>query len=414
MDERVYWIWLQSALGVGAPQSASFLAHHLSAKTVYEAQTLSAYPDIVRSLHPEQMGALHAKDLDAAMRTLRAALSQEGWILTPADDEYPEMLRGIYAPPLVLYGRGKPLDLNRLPITAVVGTRSVTENGVYVTRRLAAALAGAGVAVISGGAVGIDSVAVSAALDAGGVCICVQACGLDVDYPQATADMRERLLRSGGMLLSEYPPGEKALSFHFRVRNRLISGIAQATVVTQAPLRSGALITAHWAMEQGRDVFAVPGAVGDPGCEGGNALLQEGAQVALSAEDILHSFDGRFGRAIHYERAAQIQRQVDELSERPVNGIPQARSSSKSNKKDLPTKRETKKFVAEPEAKQAVCPADVSDAAKDIFAQLTAPHTSGELSAALNMPLPKVLVALTELELSGAVSCQAGQRYARV
>ncbi len=415
MDERLYWIWLQTALGVGAPQSGLILSTPLEAKTIFEAGGLSGTEDIDPSLTAAQRTALAKRDLTAAEKALQKTLSLGGWLLTPEDDKYPELLRGVYAPPLVLYGRGTRMDFNRLPIAAVVGTRSATENGVYITRRFAFALASAGVVVVSGGAKGLDSVAVTAAMDAGGVCVCFQACGIDIDYPQSTSDVRRRLLETGGAILTEYPPGERALPYHFRVRNRLISGIADATLVPQAPSRSGSLITAHWALEQGRDVYAVPGALGDPGCEGSNALLREGAQVALEAEDILSSFGRRFGSQIDFSAARQAEKTVDEENDLPFTDIPEPppRPSKRKSSKSSLREEKSPAVSEEPPAEHTACPSGVSEQARRVFEQLSLPMSAGDIALKTDLPLPQVLVCLTELELAGAISCGAGQRYSR-
>ena len=283
MDTRVYWLWLQEALGVGAPQSDSILKMFPTAQAVYEAKQL---PDSME-LSDRQRAALQNHDLSAAKERLRRVLSMGAWLLTPDDVDFPALLRGIYAPPTVLYGKGTCFRVDRLPAVAVVGTRRATPNGTLVTRRLAAGLAAGGAVVVSGGAPGLDCEALTAAMDAGGACISFQACGLDVDYPLATQAVRDRLIREGGMLLSEFPPGVTVRRHHFSIRNRLISGISLGVCVPQAPQKSGALITARFAREQGHDVFAAPGAVGDPLCEGTNELLKDGARLVTCAFYIL-------------------------------------------------------------------------------------------------------------------------------
>ena len=245
IDTRVYWLWLQDAIGVGAPQSDEILRRFKTAKAVYEA------PDdtVWETLTSKQREALRDKNLTAASDYLRKVLKADAWLLTPDDVAYPSLLRAIYAPPLVLYGKGSCFSVELLPTIAVVGSRTASRNGVYVARRIAAGLAAAGVIVVSGGAEGIDDVALTAALDAGGTCISFQAWGIDVSYPRATAGTRERLIRSGGMLLTEFPPGSRAYPGNFHIRNRLISGISMGVFVPQAPEKSGALITARHARE---------------------------------------------------------------------------------------------------------------------------------------------------------------------
>jgi len=206
-------------------------------------------------------------------------------MLTFFDEAYPRHLRTIYDPPPVLFLKGTlmPQDENAV---AVVGSRRTSPYGLTLSRTLAADLARAGVTVVSGLAPGADAAAHWGALEGGGRTIGFAACGLDVPYPSANKDLLQRI-PSQGAILSEYPLGTPPLRQVFQARNRLISGAALATVVVEAPERSGALITADHALEQGRQVFVVPGDPSSPTSKGSNALLREGALPVERANDIL-------------------------------------------------------------------------------------------------------------------------------
>ncbi len=206
-------------------------------------------------------------------------------LVTVRDSEYPTNLRQIYDPPPVLFVRGtlRPEDENAV---AIVGTRRVTPYGRLVSETLARDLAARGLTVVSGLAMGADAAAHRGALSAGGRTIGVLACGIDVPYPRETMELREQAVTRGAVV-SEVPLGTPARKERFAARNRLISGLSLGVVVTEAPERSGALITANLAANQGRQVFAVPGSVNSEFSRGTHALLKDGAQLVESVEDIL-------------------------------------------------------------------------------------------------------------------------------
>lgn len=406
MDERVYWLWLQHALGVGAAESEPLLYAYGNAKAVYEAATVS--PDI--PLKPGQRKALKDKDLTEAAALLRETEDLGAWVMTPDDEEYAALFGGMYAPPVVLYGKGERIDVSDAPAVAVVGTRKCDENGIVVTRRLAAGLAAAGAIVVTGGAEGLDSQALIGALDEGGRCISFQACGIDVEYPRSVAPLRKRLLQSGGMLLTEFPLGLPAHRHHFRIRNRLISAAARGTLVTQAPYPSGAVMTANWAREQGRDVFAVPGTVGVACCEGSNALLKEGAKLVTNTADVLIEYIDCYAVPLNFEAAAAAEdraakrRWHERLDEKNMLAPPP--------QEEAPAKTVLKVAEAPKEVTYAPCPAAATPDMKQVYEALSGEgKTAAELAKATALPLHAVLAALTKLEIYKAVSCEAGQRY---
>lgn len=201
------------------------------------------------------------------------------------DPAYPEMLRRIFDPPPGLFVRGKLPPPDSLAV-AVVGTRRPTPYGLAVAEKISLELARAGIVVVSGLARGIDSAAHQGALDAAGPTVAVLGCGVDVVYPPENRRLAEKIAAAGAVV-SEYPPGTKPEPWHFPVRNRIISGMAKATVVVEAGERSGALITADLALEQGRDVLAVPGNASSPVSKGPNRLIKQGARLVEDVADIL-------------------------------------------------------------------------------------------------------------------------------
>jgi DNA processing protein len=201
---------------------------------------------------------------------------------------YPPLLAELHDPPARLYLRGGPAEILARPSVAIVGARSCSPYGAQVARELARELAGAGVVVVSGLARGVDGEAHRGALAAGGLTVAVLGCGIDRDYPRAHADLARRVSENG-LVVSEYPPGIEPSPWRFPARNRLVAGLAGATVVVEARRRSGALITADFALELGRDVFAVPGEITSGLSEGTNDLIRQGAIPLLAAADVFEA-----------------------------------------------------------------------------------------------------------------------------
>jgi DNA processing protein len=199
---------------------------------------------------------------------------------------YPPQLAELHDPPSRLYLRGGPAGLLAKPSVAIVGARSCSPYGAQVAREVAQSLAAAGLVVVSGVARGVDAEAHRGALAAGGLTVAVLGCGIDRDYPRAHAELSRRIAENG-LVVSEYPPGVEPSPWRFPARNRIIAGLAQATVVVEARERSGALITADFALELGREVFAAPGEITSALSAGTNDLLRQGATPLLSAEDVL-------------------------------------------------------------------------------------------------------------------------------
>lgn len=231
--------------------------------------------------------------------------------------EYPPPLREIYDPPFLLYYRGR-LPRAETPAVAMVGTRRPTGAAAGAAFRLSWELASRGIPIVSGLARGVDRAAHEGALRAGGTTIAVMGSGIDSIYPRENRKLAEQILTEGGALLSEYPPGAPALKFHFPQRNRIVSGLARSVVVVQAPARSGALITAEFALEEGRDVFVHRDCLGGPEGAGTAALANDGAPAVSSAEEIFAYWGGVEPSAAPDPSAAV--RPVDDLFPEPSGG----------------------------------------------------------------------------------------------
>jgi DNA processing protein len=285
--ELKYWVALSGIPGVGRVRIAQLKHHFGSLRDAWKA--------------PEgklKQAGLDSRSVDALMN-LRPGISVDAEMeklerrkvraLTYEDPEYPPRLKHIYDYPPVLYIKGT-LPAEDEPCLAVVGTRRPTVYGRQVTEEMVTDLARSGVPIISGLARGIDSVAHRAALDAGGKTVAVFGSGLDIIYPAENAGLAQAIIKQGA-LVSEYPLGVKPKAENFPLRNRIMSGLSLGVLVVEAGERSGALITAQQAVEQNREVFAIPGSILSPGSQGTNRLIQEGAKLVRSYTDILQELN---------------------------------------------------------------------------------------------------------------------------
>lgn len=280
--ERLAWLALASIEGIGARRIAALVSRFGSAPAVLEAGE-SELAD-VDGLNLRTARLVRSANAQAALRLVRDAEHLGQRVLVPSDPEYPPPLRTIPDPPPLLYARGDLL-LGSGRCVAIVGSRNHTRYGGEIAAELGAEVARAGITVVSGMALGLDAVAHAAALDAGGNTIGVLGTGVDQVYPRANAQLFARVL-ARGMLLSEYPPGDRGTPGAFPRRNRLISGLSGALVVVEAAEDSGTLITVNCALEQGRDVYAVPGPINSPTSRGTNRLIRDGAVPILEPGDL--------------------------------------------------------------------------------------------------------------------------------
>lgn len=256
-------------------------------------------PSPVRGLSTKaarQLHALHSRRdeaVAAADKTLRWCRENQVHCLTLLDKDYPPLLKEIAGAPPLLFVQGDPLLLS-LPQLAMVGSRSASPQGVRTAEQFAGALAAHGFAITSGLALGIDAAAHRGALLSGKT-VAVLGTGVDVVYPRQHRQLYQQIVDQGGAIVSEFPPGTAPLPSHFPRRNRLISGLSLGVLVVEAALRSGSLITARYALEQGREVFAIPGSIHNPLSKGNHQLLKEGASLVESAADIVVQLGGMLG-----------------------------------------------------------------------------------------------------------------------
>jgi DNA processing protein len=284
-DERAAWLRLLLTDGVGPVAARRLLAAFGSAPAVFDA-TAAAWREVVGRAAAEAIARAPA-DFDTSVAAteqwLAGGADRALWTLGDAD--YPPLLLQLTDPPLLLFAHGDPRWLGP-PALAVVGSRNPTAQGVDTARAFSRALSDAGVVVVSGLALGIDAAAHEGALDGAAGTIAVIGTGPDRVYPARHHALAHRIT-TRGLILSEFVPGTPPLPDHFPRRNRLIAGLSRGTLVVEAALRSGSLITARLASEAGREVFAIPGSIHAPQARGCHQLIRQGAKLVESAQDVL-------------------------------------------------------------------------------------------------------------------------------
>lgn len=296
MSALKFWVWLTEQNRLGGPARQVLLEHFGSPEEVYYAEPRDLLQ--VEGITADQAQALENKSLDRAQSILEECARKDIFLLTAQDALYPQRLKNIYDPPLLLYGRGSMPLFDEEAAVAVVGTRSCSPYGIRTAERFGFEMSKQGGLVVSGLARGIDAASQLGALRAGGLTAAVLGCGVDVVYPPENDRLYEDVAASG-VLLSEYPPGAEPFGWHFPARNRILSGLCLATLVVEAPEKSGALITAATALEQGRDVFAIPGPLDAEGSVGCNRLIRDGAGLATESWDILREYQSRYPHKLH-------------------------------------------------------------------------------------------------------------------
>ena len=388
MSALKYWLWLTELPGLTNQTRLALLRHFPTPEDVYYADPEEVL--LTEGITREQAKLLEDKDCSGADRILADCQRLDLDILTIQDAGYPNRLRNIYDPPCLLYVRGRLPAFDDEASIAVVGTRDCTPYGISSAEKLGYGLAAGGAVVVSGLARGVDSAALRGALRAGGTVTAVLGNGLDVVYPPENRYLYEDVAAAGA-LVSEYPPGTSPEARHFPVRNRIMSGLCVATLVVEAPARSGALITAGTALEQGRDVFAVPGPIDAPASVGCNRLIRDGAGLVTDAWDILGEYEPRFPDKLRREGA----------KETPAVLGYQARQ--KTEPKPVP-----------PSVSISRNDYSLTDDQIRLLRALTEePMLVDDLIELTEIPTRRVLSALTVLEIEHLVTQHSGKRYAR-
>ena len=436
-NETLFSVWLSLCTGVANTEFAPLLEKFGSAYALFCAQESEIDAlDISESLK----GKLNHKNLDQAYGIVEYCHKHGVGILSYTDPAYPSTLRAIKAPPCVLYYKGKLPDFEKRLFISMVGTRSMSEYGKEMAYRISYELASTGAVIVSGMALGIDAACAVGALAAKGCTVAVLGCGIDVVYPKQH-DRLMHAIAEHGLVLTEFPPATPPRGYHFPIRNRIISGLGAGTLVVEADLGSGALITAREAIVQGKDIYAVPGNVGDQNTSGTNALIRDGAAVALGARDILQNYAFLYRDSVDTARLMRAQERSDPdpavfarygvglpAASAPVKSVSEVRAEQKQTQKQSAPKAEkpertqldkTDAAKEQPAKEQHVdnsaeVLAQFSDRQREMFAQIPLDKAiSADWLVRCGYPAHEVMMALTMFEIKGLISSLPGGLYTR-
>ena len=380
--------------GVG-PKTVQFLIGILGSAE----KVLNATPSELKKiegLSSKSQSSLHQKQLGCPLERELELIQEYGCqIITFYDEAYPPLLKEIDTPPLLLYVRGE-LKSEDAFSTAIVGSRNAKDYGRKVSYQLAHQLVNRGMTVISGFAKGIDTCAHRGALEAGGRTIAVLGNGLSLIYPAGNKDLVERVVESGA-LISEFPMGMKPMSRNFPIRNRIISGLSIGTVVVEASNRSGALITARHAIEQGREVFAVPGEIFSELSTGTHSLIDKGAKLISTVDDLINALPQHTIRQISTLKPVTSQEKKADISQVP----------------EVPKNTEKSTVETQTEVKPIVPPPDLTADEKTIFDASEIPSSHIDtIVRTTQLPISQVSSVLLMLELKGVIQQLPGKQFA--
>ena len=443
-DKILYWIWLSEKCGVASREFGKLVAAHDDPFELYrmDEEEIEHLDGIGRALKER----LCDKSLESAYSILKTCQKEKADIITYSDNRYPARLRSIEDPPVLLYCLGRFPDFNTRLCIGMVGTRKMSEYGMQTSYGISYELASAGVVVVSGMALGIDSVCACGALEAGGDTVAVLGCGISVVYPKEHKKLMQIIARRGAVI-SEYPPSEIAHGYNFPKRNRIISGLCQGSLIIECSVKSGAMITASRAIDQGRELFALPGKVNESNSDGPNLLIRQGANVALKSDDILDHYTFLY-RDVIDRRSHLRAKNTSQVSERALSkyGVSwkkygeryeSGRSSATEedsfvldkNQKSEPqisAFENKEKAVSDTVKEQAAQSEAESIKRNEILASLDSVSqkvyeympsdkrsVTADVIAAQGLDVGDVITALTMLELAGLVSSLPGGAYVR-
>ncbi len=394
MDNSIYWIWLSLAAGPCSTLPQRLInKYDNDIKKIYEEKD---YKDL--KLTPKQTKNLQNKDLETCNEIIKWCKQNKVGVLCYSDDNFPERLRSLPDAPIVLYYIGELYDIDRMLCLAGVGTRDMTSYGRDTAYSFSYDLARAGAIIVSGLATGIDTTCHRACLDAGGKTIAVLGCRISKVYPAINRDIMIEIARKG-LIITEYHPFYHTAPSNFPQRNRIISGLCQGTIVFEADISSGSLITANYALKQGRRVYSLPGKIGDINSLGTNELIRSGAKMVTRASDIIDDY------AFIYSDQINTQRLFDYSPAKKAFDSFIKRRRSESQKPD----RTEKKITAPP--------ADMdTDGLGDLERRIYNAMVFEEPMSVDRLVFPDtefgdIMAALTMLELSGHITAKPGNTF---
>ncbi len=394
MSDMKYWIWLLQVMGSHNIKSGQLIEKYGSVEDAY----LAIKDGKEKSLSKSENKNAKKIRIEQSEKIIEQCERTGVDIITIEDEKYPNRLKGIYNPPIILFCMGDISFIDNEVAITVVGTRKPSHYSLQVAREICGNLANIGAVLVSGFALGIDSVAHGEALSHREKTVAVLGCGIDYDYPTSNTKLK-RIIAKNGAVISEFLPGTPPLGPNFPQRNRILSGLSLGTLVIEAHKRSGALITAELSIQQGRDLFCIPPAdLFDSRYSGVIRFLRDGAIPVFSHLDILYEY---------YENFSHKLTASNPYGDYSIT--PQESSVFNVNEKSSSKKQSKKKTRR---AKKEIPYKDLDEDQTKIVKLLSdRSYLADELSVLLEMPIDMVLTAMTELEIMGIVNAESGQRY---
>ena len=388
-----YYVWLQMCLGAGSAKLHRVLGAFETPKNLYDSKNKKH-----RMFTDTEQEKFSHIALSEALKTVETCDKKGIKIITPESENYPKRLLNMVDPPIVLYYKGEFPHFDDEVAVAMVGARRPTPLGIKSAISLSARLSRAGCLVISGGAYGIDKYSHLGTLATGSKAVCVLPCGLDIRYLVSNTEMYANIEKRG-CLISEYPPNTEVTKSAFKARNRIMSALALGVVIIEAGNPSGTLMTANHAAEQGKDVFVIPGPIGEANYLGSNKLISDGARTLLSAEDIVREYAPTFPHKLNLK---DIHTPFSEDTMRRLN----VAIGGKPQKQNENVEKTPQKVKITPKNEE------LSDKTKAVYEALgNEPTAMDAVVMRTKLSGGEVLTCLTELEILGYIECLPGNRY---
>ncbi|MDD4773160.1 MAG: DNA-processing protein DprA [Eubacteriales bacterium] len=410
MVDTLYWIWLSLVCGTRYNIAEKLLVcFEMNPEFIYKADERE-----IMQITENRLKNTFSHELDEAKTIQEYCYQSKIGLLTPDSEYYPERLRKIKDKPVLLYYRGKLPDFNNRLCITTVGTRRMTDYGKQSAYTIIYDLTKCGTVIISGMALGVDGMCHRAAIDAGGQTVAVLGCGINRVYPREHDSLMDEIIEYGAVI-TEFKPSTPPSGFNFPLRNRIMSGLSQGTFVIEADKKSGAMITARSAIYQGRDIFALPGKIGEMNSGGTNSLIQQGAIMVTTAHDILNIYAGLYPSSIKVEKSSY--RFPEQSMNDPAVSVKVGKKQKKQliitqaaqihNSKDSRTVDTTKISIG-----QSVNPPALSEDEQQIYDLMSdgQPATADAL-ARKGFSVSSVLTILTMLEIKGIIKVLPGGLY---
>lgn len=415
-ENNLYWVWLAGRVGIGSKEFARLIS---MVSDPYDIYRLSEEEIEQLKIGERLKQKLCDKSLTDAYAIIKYCKTEKVDIIGYSDKRYPARLRTLEDPPVLLYCKGKLPDMNAKLCVGMVGTREMSEYGMQTAYKISYELSAAGVCVVSGMAKGIDGVCACGAIEGGGNTVAVLGSGISIIYPKCHVTL-SKAIRSCGAIITEYPPYERPLRANFPKRNRIISGLCQGVLVIEGDNGSGALITAKAAIQQGRELFALPGQVSDRNAEGPNELIRDGANVARCAQDIIDHYDFLYHDTLN-RKAFEKAKTCSDLKEKILRkyGVPAVCEKEtelsapdvkeESGASDIPSRTEKTAPKADLSALDAL-----DETTRHIYRLLPDGVFTADDVAARGVAVYHAMTALTMLEIGGLVTSMPGGAYKKV